>query len=311
MDLGRLFRHAWELFVKDIGQLLVGMLIATAIPGGIAAVIIFLMLVLAIPGFASGAQAGQLTGLGVMSVVALVLGFVAMFAVMLLVGIPLYAGVLVGVLRRVREGRMMSFWDAFSGFHVLAGVVSVSVLAYLLVPFALLVVPVAVVVLGAVVGSIPVIVVGALATLAVTVLVVYLGVCWTYALPVMVDRSVGACDALRESRALVHDIGWWWTVLALFLLQFALMMVALVAGFIPLAGAAVGLFTAPFSLTYLVAMYFQMRREEWLVDVALAAGAPVPAPAPAISGPAAPDATGVTWPQAPPQSPEEAGPPSE
>lgn len=310
MDLGKLFGQAWGLFVKDIGQLIVGMLIAATIPGVIAGIIIVLALVPAMLGSASAGESGEISGLGVISVAALVLGVLATFAVVLMVGVPLYAGVLIGVLRRVREGRVMGFGDAFFGFHVFAGVVSVSALAYLLMPLALVVVPIAVIVLGALLGSIPVIVVGAVITLAATGVVVYLGVCWTYALPVMVDRSVGARDALRESRTLVHGSGWWWTVLALFVLQLALMVASIVAGFIPLAGAAVGLFTAPFALVYLVAMYFQTRREEWLIDAALAVGAPAQAISAPTPVPAVPEATGVTWPQAPPQPPEETGPPS-
>ncbi len=32
MDIGKLFRDAWGLFVKDIGPLIVGMLIASIVP---------------------------------------------------------------------------------------------------------------------------------------------------------------------------------------------------------------------------------------------------------------------------------------
>jgi hypothetical protein len=301
MDLGRLFKQAWDLFVKDIGQLIVGMLIAAAIPGAAAAGIVGFVVLLTIPGIVSGVEAEAFTGLGLLSIAALVVGFIAMFAVMLLVGIPLYAGVILGALRRVREGRVMSYWDAFSGFRSLARVVSTYALAYLVVPLALLVVPIVLIVLGAILTSVPLIVVGAASAVAAVVALVYLGVCWTYALIVVLDRPVGARQALAESREIVRQTGWWWTFLALFLLQMALMVVSIVAGLIPLAGAAVSLFTAPFSLTYLVAMYFQSRHEDPLIDAALAAGAPAAASA------VTPEVSAAAWPEAPPQPPEEPG----
>jgi hypothetical protein len=46
VDVGKLFRDAWGLFVKDIGPLIVGMLIASILPT-IAA------LVIAVAGFAT------------------------------------------------------------------------------------------------------------------------------------------------------------------------------------------------------------------------------------------------------------------
>ena len=36
MDIGKLFKDAWGLFVKDIGPLIVGMLIASIIPAVVA-----------------------------------------------------------------------------------------------------------------------------------------------------------------------------------------------------------------------------------------------------------------------------------
>ena len=39
MDIGKLFRDAWGLFVKDIGPLIVGLLIASLVPA-VAAVVI-------------------------------------------------------------------------------------------------------------------------------------------------------------------------------------------------------------------------------------------------------------------------------
>jgi len=297
VDLGKLFKDAWELFVKDIGQLIVGMLLAAVIPGVAGGAVLVLAVLLAMPGMVSSSEQGGFTALSAVSIAVLVLGYFAVFAVMLLVAVPLYAGVLTGELRRVREGRTLGFWDAFSGFRVFRGVVWTYALAYLLVPLALLVVPIAVIVLGGVLISWPLIAGGIVLVVAVSVGLVYLSVCWIYAIVVVVDRGVGARDALRETRALVHGTGWWWTFLALFLLQLVMMGVYLVAGVLPVVGGAAGLLIAPYGLTFLVAMYFQARREDWLIGAALSAAAPPPRPA-ASSGPPT-----ATWP-APPEPPE-------
>lgn len=296
MDLGKLFKNAWGLLVKDIGQLIVGLLLAGVISGGGAVVIMVAIMLLAVPGLVAGSAGGQMTNLSIASIVAIAVGYAAIIALILVVAIPLYAGVLTGALRRVREGRVMSYWDLFTGFHVFGRVVGVYLLAYLLIPLAVIAVPSVVIVLGAVFLSIPVIVVGALLAVAAAVALAYLTVCWTYVLIVVIDRGVGVGEALRESRALVHGIGWWWTFLALFLLQLAMMAVGLAAGLIPFAGMAAGLFTAPYTLTFLLAMYFQTRREDWLVDAAVAAAGTAPV---------------TTWPTAPPAAPFAPGPPSQ
>lgn len=283
MDLGKLFKDAWGLFIKDIGQLIVGLLLAGVISGGGAVVIMVLVMLLSLLGLETASD-GKVTGLGVASIVAIGVGCVAVIALILLVAIPLYAGVLMGALRRVREGRVMSYWDLFTGFHVFGRVVGAYLLAYLLVPLAVAAAPAVVITLGAVTASIPVLVVGALLAVGAMLVLAYLTVCWTYALVVVIDRGVGAREALRESRTLVHGIGWWWTFLALFLLQLVMMAVALAAGMIPFAGMAASLFTAPFTLTFLLAMYFQTRHEDWLIDAAVAAADVAPA-APFAPGP--------------------------
>ncbi len=284
MDLGKLFKDAWGLLLKDIGQLIVGLLLAGLIPGAAVAVVILVAMLVALPGLVSGAEAGAITGLSVAGVVALVAGYLAAVAVMVLVAIPLYAGVLTGALRRVREGRVMGYWDLFTGFRVLGRVVGVYTVAFLLVPLAVAATPVVVIGLGIAFLWVPAIVIGIMLAVLAGLVIAYLSVCWTYALIVVIDRGVGVTAALRESRALVHRVGWWWTFLALFVLQLALMAAALAAAMIPFAGMAVGLVTGPYGLTYLLAMYYQSRREDWLIAAALAAGSPPPPPAPDDTG---------------------------
>jgi hypothetical protein len=285
VDLGKLYKDAWGLLVRDLGQLIVGLLLAGAIPGAAAAAIIVPVMFLALPGLAAGA-AGDATALGAASIAGIAVGYAAVIAVMLLVAIPLYAGVLTGVLRRVREGRTMGYWDLFTGFRLFGRVVAAYALAYALVPLGVAAAPLTVIVLGAVLFSVPVLVGGVALGLAAAIVLVYLVTSWTYVLIVVIDRGVGAGAALRESRELVHRAGWWWTFLSLFLLQLTIMAVALAAGVVPFVGMAAGLFTAPYSMTFLVAMYFQSRREDWLIDVTPAAGRPpASSPPPAVGAP--------------------------
>ena len=271
MDLAKLFKDAWRLFTKDIGQLIVGLLLAGVIAGALAAAVLMPAVLIALPGLSSASESGQATGLSVVAVVAFVAGYVAAIVVIVLVAIPLYAGVLIGALRRVREGRRMGYWDLFDGFHVFGRVVAAYLLAYFLIPAVVVALPSVIIALGAVSRSTPVVAVGVVVAALATLVLVYLVVCWTYVIVVVLDRGVPATEALRESRALVHGTGWWWTFLAVFLLQLAVMVASLAAGFIPFVGMAVGVFTAPFSLTYLLAMYFQARREDWMIDAAVAA----------------------------------------
>ncbi len=276
MDLGKLFRDAWGLLVRDMGALVVGLLLAAVIPGAAAAAVLFPAILLALPGIAVGAGGGAYVGVGALGLLVVGGAYLIAFAILVLVAIPLYAGVLTGALRRVREGRRVGYWDLFSGFRVFWGVTGVYALASLVTPLAVMVLPLALLVLGVVLLSIPLAAAGVLLLLAALPLLAYLTVCWVFAVVVIVDRGIGPTAALRESRSLVHRTGWWWTALALFLLQAAIMGATLVAGFVPFAGAAVGLFTAPYSMTYLVAMYFQARREDWRIGVALASGDALP-----------------------------------
>jgi hypothetical protein len=294
VDVGKLFRDAWGLLVKDIGQLIVGLLLAAVIPGVVVSGILFVAFLIAMPWLTSVSGPGEKTGaFSAASVAVIVAAYVAGLVLEVLVSVPLYAGVLIGALRRVREGRVMGYGDLFSGFHVYGRVVWTCVLAYVLVPLGVLAVPAVVIALGAGLGSALLIVAGVALALVAALLLVYLLVCWLYALVIAVDRDVGATEALRESRALVHRTGWWWTFVAVLLLQAVVVGVGLASGFLPFAGAAVGVFTAPFAMTWLLAMYFQARREDWMIGAAVAAGRAPPArfpPAPPAP-PAPPEQT--------------------
>ena len=226
----------------------------------------------------------------------MLLGSDSMLAVLVgvFVSIPLYTGILDGVLRRVREGRQMSYGDAFLGFRIFWRVAGAALLV-LVIFLALAVVPAALIVAAALARSWALGVLGGLLGLAVGVAAIYLQVSWAYLFPVLVDRSVGVVDAMRESRRLVRGAGWWWTFAALLVLYLAAVAASTVLGLVPLAGSlAAAVLVYPFVFAYLVAMYFGARGEAALVDAVLA---PAPPYAPPPQGvPAAPEQPG-----APPQ----------
>ena len=286
MDIGKLFRDAWGLFVKDIGPLIVGMLIASIVPAVAAVVIAAATIGASVSGLQVDAH-GAVTGVDSMNWALIISGTVAVVVVTLFLSVPLYVGILSGVFRRVREGREMAYGDAFSGFSMFGKVVWATVLLGLVFT-AIFVVPSAVIVGGAVAGSGILAGLGVAVFLAAMVAYVYLGTAWVYVFPVIVDRGLGVTEAMGESRRLVHGTGWWWTFLVLFLLQLVVGAVSFALGLIPFIGAVATIVLYPFVLTYIVGMYFQARSEGQLVDAVLGWPRQAPAGPPAYSAPAAP-----------------------
>ena len=306
MDIGKLFRDAWGLFVKDIGPLIVGILIASIVPTVAVVIIAAVTFGASLSGLQTNAQ-GDVTGASSISLGLLIGGSVAIVVVTLFLSVPLYVGILSGVFRRVREGREMAYGDAFTGFSMFGKVIWAAVLLGLIFT-AIFVVPTAVIAGGAAAGSAILAVLGVVVLLAAMVASAYLGIAWTYVFPVIVDRGLGVTAAMGESRRLVHGTGWWWTFLVLFLLQLVIGGVSFVLGLIPFAGAIAMIVLYPFVLTYIVAMYFQARGEGQLVDAVLGWPRQAPAGPPAYSAPAAPYST-APLPPAPPYVAPAAPPP--
>jgi len=298
MDIGKLFKDAWGLFVKDLGPLVVGMLIASVIP--------------AVAGFALGIatfgvgmsgldvnEQGDVTNFSTQSWVILIVGVVAIVVALLFLSAPLYAGLLSGVIRRVREGREMGYGDAFAGFRIFGRVIWACILLTL-VYLAVILTPTAVIVAGAVAGSGVLVAVGVIILLPALALYAYLMVAWVYLFPVIVDRDAAVMPSLGESRSLVHGSGWWWTFLVLIVLQLAVGAAGVVLGMVPFVGSLAMIVVYPFMLTYIVAMYFQARGEGWQIDGVLAA----PAAQQWVAPPTAPP-TGTPYPP-PPAPPADA-----
>jgi hypothetical protein len=303
VDIGKLFRDAWGLFVKDIGPLIVGMLIASIVPAVAAVIIAAATIGASVSGLHLNAQ-GDVSGAESMNWALLIIGSVAIVVVTLFLSVPLYVGILWGVFRRVREGREMAYGDAFSGFGMFGKVIWATVLLGLIFT-AIFVVPTAVIVGGAVAGSGILAGLGVVVFLAAMVAYVYLGIAWVYVFPVIVDRGLGVTEAMGESRRLVHGTGWWWTFLVLFLLQLVVGAVSLALGLIPFIGAIATIVLYPFVLTYIVAMYLQARSEGQLVDAVLGWPRQAPAGPPAYSAPAAPYSTALV-----PPAPQYGAPPA-
>ena len=297
MDIGKLFRDAWGLFTKDIGPLIVGMLIASIIPAVAATVVAVVALVPFFSSVETNAQ-GDVTAVDTSGWVALSVGTVVIVVVAVFLTVPLAAGLLEGVLRRVREGRQMAYGDAFNGFRIFWRVVGTAVLLGVILGVIVLV-PTAIIVAAALAEIWVLLAFGIVLVVAAMVLYIYLGVNWTYVFPVIVDRGLGATESMAESRTLVRASGWWWTFLALFVLEVVAGAVSTVLGFIPLVGAIATIVLYPFVLTYLVAMYFQARGEGQLVDVVTGYRPPVPGGMPAYSQGAAPYAPPAPAPMPP------------
>jgi len=198
MDIGKILRNGWELFIRDIGPLIIGALIA------------------------------------------MILSVLSFF---ILAG-PLFGGLYLMVVRRVREGRPAEFGDVFACFDRF----STLFLAWW----------------GA----------GLLILLGLVLLVVpglLLMTMWVYLLPLIVDKDLGVGEAMSRSRDMVMKGG--------FFIHFAALLVVgiLTAVAVSITGGVGNLLTVPFSIAFVVAMYFVSLGEGGRVDVACGTVAAAPA----------------------------------
>ena len=306
MDIGKLFGDAWGLFTKDIGPLMVGMLIAFCIPALAIGVILVATILPSFSGFSTDSS-GTVTSVSGSSLALLIAGSVLAVVASVLVSIPLYAGILNGVLRRVREGREMGYGDSFGGFRLFGKVVP-AVLLLVVIFLVIELVPIALIVAAGVARSWIIGGLGAVVMILAIVAMVYLQISWVYLFPLIVDRQGGVVAALGESRRLVHGTGWWMTFAALLVLYLAALAASFVLGMVPFVGSlAAAIVVYPFMLTYLTSMYFRARGEGTLVDAAIVpAGSWQPAGTPPYSQTATPY-TPTAAPPAPPVVPPPPG----
>jgi hypothetical protein len=274
MDIGKLFGHAWGLFRKDIGPLIVTTIVA-ALATGIPAAILMGGLFLSLGDNVTVSEDGTVTGFSDFNWGAFTLAYIVIFLVVFLVATPFYASMVSILVRRVREGRVAEYGDMFAGFHQYGQVVSV----YLLV--------------GLIVGLLAITIIG-------IPFAIYLGVAWVYALVIVVDRRLGFGEATGGSRVLVKGTGWWMTFLALFVAGIVFGIIGAILGLIPVIGAIAGGLLYPLYMAYLVAMYFQATGEVQLVENALAGLPPAAAGAEPYGAPPAGGAYVPPAPAAPP-----------
>ena len=233
MDIGKILKNGWELFIRDIGPLIIG------------------------------------------GLVAMILSVLSLF---ILAG-PLFGGLYLMIVRRIREGRPAEFGDVFACFDRFgtlflafwgAGLLILLGLALLIVPG------------------------------------VYLIVIWVYLLPLIVDKRIGVGEAMSRSKEMVMKGGFW--------MHFAaLLVVCILTGVASSVTGGVGnLLTVPFTIAFVVAMYFAASGEDDLVDAACGTAAPAPAAnipvPPAASIPVPPPATVAH--DEPPAEPAAAVPPT-
>ena len=178
LDIGRVFKRGWDLFVKDIGALLVGGIIAV-----------------------------------VLSV--LTLG--------ILVG-PLFAGLYGMVVHRVRDGRAAEVGDVFGQMDRFWSFFAAAVVLVILIGLASI----------TIVGG------------------VLLATIWLYVFPLMVDRRMGLGEAMKASKDLVLERGFWQH------LAFVILTIIISS----IANGWLALLATPFVIALTVAAYFEAGGDE-------------------------------------------------
>ena len=225
MDVGKVLKNSWDLFVKDIGPLIVAALIPFAITlvAIVPAYVLFF-----IPLVVSSNDGNDTVSAAAAASGAVVVACLAIVAALLVV--PFYGSIVRMILRRTREGRPARYGDVWAGWSQWGSLIGAAVLVGLAVAvgFVLLIIP----------G-------------------IFLAVVFSFVLPVIVDRRVGAVEAMRLSWRLVMGAGFWMVLLNLF-------VVVVIAGFasqVPLAGILV----VPWELAAVTGMYVIASGDERLL----------------------------------------------
>ena len=274
MDIGRCFKDAWNLLMKDLAPLAVTAVIAAVVIGVPAAVM----------GLAALRTGGSTTSFTLTSdnqvelndanwgLVVLLGIVVAVLA--LVVGAWEYSTLLKIMLRRVRENRAAEMGDLKLGLEGIgAFMVALLVLGLLIgIGFVFLIIP------GLILMTI-----------------------WAYALVLIADKRSGLGEAMSGSSALAKAPGYLMTFVTLLVGGIVVGIVSGILGMIPVVGQIIGLFLGLYMAAYLVAMYFQATGETHLLDHALY-GTPLPEAAPGYAGypsAPAPPTAGTAYPPGP------------
>jgi len=295
MDIGRCFKDAWNLLMKDLAPLAV-----TAVIAAVAIGAALLVMALAVGSSFSTSFNGNQLQVNDVSWGTVVLAWLVVAVVAVVVGAWEYATLLKIMLRRVREDRAAGMDDLRLGLDGIGAFI------------------VALIVLGIVIG---------LGFVVFIIPGVILMTIWAYVLVLIADKGRGLGEAMSDSAALAKKPGYVMTFVTLLVGGIAVGVVSGILGRIPVIGQILGLFVGVYMMAYVVAMYFQATGETALLDRALY-GTPLPAgeaagtaahpPAPAAPmggtayppAPSAPMAGAPVPPPAPPAPPPSAPPPA-
>jgi hypothetical protein len=244
MDIGRCFKDAWNLLMKDLAPLAVTAVIA-AVAIGVAALIMALIVG---DSFSTSFNGDQLQ-VNDVSWGAVVLAWLIVAVVAVVVGAWEYGTLLKIMLRRVREDRAAGMDDLRLGLDGMGAFI------------------VALIVLGVLIG---------LGFVVFIIPGVIMMTIWAYVLVLIADKGRGLGEAMSDSAALAKKPGYVMTFVTLLVGGIAVGVVSGILGIIPVIGQILGLFVGVYLMAYVVAMYFQATGETALLDRALY-GTPLPA----------------------------------
>lgn len=319
MDIGRCFKDAWNLLMKDLAPLAVTGVIGAVVIGAVS------LIMFALAGGTMFSDAGFTFDQGTNEITvtdtnwgAFILAMLVVAIVSVVVGAWEYSTLFKIMLRRVRETRAAEMGDLRLGLEGIGAFIGACVVLGILIG------------LGFVVFIIP---------------GVILMTIWAYALVLIADKGRGLGEAMSESTALAKAPGYVMTFVTLLVGGLVVGVVGGILGLIPVIGQILGLFVGIYMMAYVVAMYFQATKETDLLDHALydtplpagsaadaagyppappapgggtayppapsgsMGGAPVPPPTPPVPTPTAPAPAAPAPPSAPAPAPVPAAPP--
>ncbi len=271
MSIGDVFAKAWELWRRDIGWLILAGLVVGLIVGVVALVVFSIVLgmtAVSIGGIAVGSNSSStgITGLGVGTlIVAIIVGVIGYLIVSVL-AMVFYGGMFEMVLGAARQNRGVNFGDLFSGFRKFGSFI----VLWLVIAG-----------IGIVCGI--VFIIPIIGWIAVPVFLAWLGTTWLYALPLIADRDLTFGEAVRTSRQMVRDVGWWKTFGTIIVLGVAFFVIGLVISVIGRASTSLSsiltlifeIAAGPFAICYVSTMYLGSAGD---AVIAPAAGYGTPAP---------------------------------
>jgi hypothetical protein len=249
-----LFTHAWTMYRRNVGWLLLGAFLAAVVD----AVVRYATATIGLSGGIALWQAGA----GPSTAVAT--GFAALVAGLLVaqvIALILHGGMMKVAVDGARTGRSAGSGALFTGFSQVGSYAGLGAIVYIAMPLAAVAVDV-------VAMRVFPLVILLLVPLTLGVML-WITVKWVFALPLIADAGAGPLEAISRSAVMVRGDGWWSTFARLFVLGLGtviLTAVIIAAGrWRAAAGSTLGsvdvifieLVVMPFVICYVAAMYLQ------------------------------------------------------